>query len=58
MEKTVSLPLSRIFVDTISFLGQLFPALRRFGIRLWDGTELPIDGSPACHLVLNHPGAL
>ena len=43
---------------TADFLEQVFPSPRRFGIRLWDGSELPVDGHPSFHLVLNHPGAL
>lgn len=38
-------------------LERLFPPPRAFGVRLWDGTELPADHS-AFSLVLNHPGAL
>src|SRR3990172_836663 len=43
---------------TVNLLERLFPAPRRFGVRLWDGTELPVDGRPSFHLVLNHAGAL
>lgn len=43
---------------TVNLLERRFPSPRRFGIRLWDKTELPVDGRPAFHLVLNHPGAL
>ncbi|MFH1908155.1 MAG: cyclopropane-fatty-acyl-phospholipid synthase family protein [Chloroflexota bacterium] len=43
---------------TVDLLERLFPAPRRFGIRLWDGTELPADGRPSFHLVFNHAGAL
>ncbi len=43
---------------TVDLLERIFPALRRFGIRLWDGTELPADGCPSFQLVLNHAGAL
>lgn len=58
MTHTDSLSSSRISANTASFLNRLFPAPRRFGIRLWDGTELPGDGRPSFHLVLNHPGTL
>jgi cyclopropane-fatty-acyl-phospholipid synthase len=43
---------------TVDLLERLFPSPRYFGIRLWDGTELPVDGRLSFHLVLNHPGAL
>ena len=43
---------------TTDFLEQLFPSPRGFGIRLWDGSELPVDGRTSFSLVLNHPGAL
>lgn len=43
---------------TVNLLERLFPAPRRFGMRLWDGTEMPADGRPSFHLVLNHAGAL
>jgi len=43
---------------TMDLLERLFPAPRRFGMRLWDGTELPADGRPSFQLVLNHAGAL
>src|SRR3989304_1409711 len=43
---------------TVDLLERLFPSPRRFGIRLWDGTELPADVRPSFHLVLNHAGAL
>jgi cyclopropane-fatty-acyl-phospholipid synthase len=43
---------------TVNLLQRLFPSPRRFGIRLWDGTELPVDGRPSFHLILNHAGAL
>ncbi len=42
---------------TTSLLDRLFPPPRAFGVRLWDGTELPAE-CPAFSLVLNHPGAL
>ena len=42
---------------TTSLLDRLFPPPRAFGVRLWDGTELPAE-RPAFSLVLNHPGAL
>lgn len=43
---------------TADLLERLFPSPRHFGIRLWDGTELPAKGRPLFHLVLNHPGTL
>ncbi len=43
---------------TAHLLELIFPGPRRFGIRLWDGRELPSDGLPRFGLVLNHPGAL
>lgn len=43
---------------TVDLLERLFLSPRRFGICLWDGTELPADGYPSFHLVLNHAGAL
>ena len=43
---------------TVDLLERLFPAPRRFGVRLWDGTELPADGQPSFHLVLNHADTL
>ena len=43
---------------TVNLLERLFPVPRRFGMRLWDGTEMPADGRPSFHLVLNHAGAL
>jgi cyclopropane-fatty-acyl-phospholipid synthase len=43
---------------TADLLEQLFPSPRSFGIRLWDGIELPVDGRPLFSLVLNHAGAL
>jgi cyclopropane-fatty-acyl-phospholipid synthase len=36
----------------------IFPRPRRFGLRLWNGTELPSGPGAAFGLVLNHPGAL
>ena len=43
---------------TVSLLDRLFPPPRVFGVRLWDGTELPAAGRPLFSLVLNYPGAL
>ena len=43
---------------TVNLLERIFPAPRCFGIRLWEGTELPADGCPSFHLVLNHACAL
>lgn len=37
---------------------RLFPAPRAFGVRLWDGAELPAVTRPAFTLALNHRGAL
>lgn len=47
-------PLSR----AVALLDRLFPPPRAFGIRLWDGNELPAAGRPAFRLCLNHAGAL
>jgi cyclopropane-fatty-acyl-phospholipid synthase len=41
-----------------ALLGVIFPPPRRFGIRLWEGSELPHEGQAAFQLVLNDPGAL
>jgi cyclopropane-fatty-acyl-phospholipid synthase len=43
---------------TTDLLEHVFPSPRHFGIRLWDGTELPVEGDSAFHLVLGHAGAL
>jgi cyclopropane-fatty-acyl-phospholipid synthase len=43
---------------TAHLLELIFPSPRRFGIRLWDGRELPMNSLPRFSLVLNHPGAL
>jgi cyclopropane-fatty-acyl-phospholipid synthase len=43
---------------TAELLELIFPAPRRFGIRLWDGSELPHEGQAAFRLVLKHAGAL
>ena len=43
---------------TAALLEVIFPPPRRFGIRLWEGSELPHEGQPPFQLVLNHPGAL
>ena len=59
MAHTDSLPLSDSVVRrTAHLLDLIFPPPRRFGIRLWDGRELPMNGLPRFSLVLNHPGAL
>ncbi|HUH96410.1 MAG TPA: cyclopropane-fatty-acyl-phospholipid synthase family protein [Anaerolineales bacterium] len=59
MAQTVSLsnadPAAR---RTADLLERIFPSPRGFGIRLWDGRELPVDGRPTFSLVLNHAGAL
>jgi len=43
---------------TADLLEQLFPSPRNFGIRLWDGSELAVEGRPLFSLVLNHAGVL
>lgn len=43
---------------TMDLLERLFPSPRRFGIRLWDGTELPAEGRSSFQLVFNRAGAL
>ncbi|OJX39650.1 MAG: hypothetical protein BGO78_05170 [Chloroflexi bacterium 44-23] len=43
---------------TISVLERVFPAPRSFGIRLWDGRELPGASNPSFTLVLKEPGSL
>jgi cyclopropane-fatty-acyl-phospholipid synthase len=43
---------------TAELLEVIFPPPRRFGIRLWDGSELAHEGQTAFHLVLKHAGAL
>jgi cyclopropane-fatty-acyl-phospholipid synthase len=43
---------------TADMLERIFPSPRNFGIRLWDGGELPVEGRPSFTLVLNHSGAL
>jgi cyclopropane-fatty-acyl-phospholipid synthase len=43
---------------TVDFLERIFPSPRKFGIRLWEGSELHSEGRPAFSLILNHPGAL
>ena len=43
---------------TAALLEVIFPPPRRFGIRLWEGSELPHEGQPSFQLVLKHPGAL
>jgi len=59
MTQAISLSTSERFVQrTTNLLEHLIPSPRRFGIRLWNGTELPVEGQPSFHLVVNHPGAL
>ncbi len=59
MARTVSLSTTEPGLEqTIKLLEQLFPMPRHFGIRLWSGAELPFEGHPPFHLVLNHPSAL
>ncbi|MFL5538179.1 MAG: class I SAM-dependent methyltransferase [Longimicrobiaceae bacterium] len=41
-----------------AFLARLFPAPRRFDVRLWDGTLLPAQGESTFTLVVNAPGSL
>ena len=43
---------------TLGLLEHLFLTPRPFGIRVWDGTELPVDGRRTFSLVLNDPSAL
>ena len=43
---------------TVSLLDRIFPPPRPFQIRLWDGSELPVDGQAPFRLVFNHPGAV
>ena len=43
---------------TADLLEKVFPSPRGFGIRLWDGSELPFEGRPSFALVLNHTAAL
>ena len=43
---------------TAVLIGRIFPQPRDFGVRLWDGTEIPAAGGNSFWLVLNSPGAL
>lgn len=43
---------------TAVLVGQIFPQPREFGVRFWDGTEIPAAGRTSFWLVLNSPGAL
>ncbi|HUI90276.1 MAG TPA: cyclopropane-fatty-acyl-phospholipid synthase family protein [Anaerolineales bacterium] len=43
---------------TADLLERIFPSPRNFVIRLWDGSELPVNGRPSFCLVLKHAGAL
>ncbi len=43
---------------TEQMLDHLFPPPRAFGVRLWDGFELPAVDRPVFSLILNHPSAL
>lgn len=43
---------------TKQILDHLFPPPRAFGVRLWDGSELPAVDRPVFSLILNHTGAL
>ncbi len=47
-----------IVPSMMSLLDHLFAPPRAFGVRLWDGTELPAVGRSTFRLVLKHPGAL
>ncbi len=59
MTQTVSLSNADPIVRrTADLLEQLFPSPRGFGIRLWDGSEMPAEGRPLFSLILNHVGAL
>ncbi len=59
MTQTVSLSNADPVVrHTADLLEQLFPSPRDFGIRLWDGSEMPVEGRPLFSLVLNHRGRL
>jgi cyclopropane-fatty-acyl-phospholipid synthase len=43
---------------TKEILDRLFPPPRFFGVRLWDGMELPSRPDPPFSIVLNFPGSL
>ena len=43
---------------TTVLIGRIFPQPRGFGVRLWDGTEIPAAARTNFWLVLNNPGAL
>ena len=43
---------------TAVLIGQFFPQPRDFGVRLWDGTEIPAAGKTNFWLVIHTPGAL
>src|SRR5574338_1013670 len=43
---------------TAVLIERIFPQPRSFGVRLWDGTEIPAAGRTNFWLVLNSPGAL
>ena len=59
MSHALTLPASHTIMQrTFSLLDRLFPPPRAFGVRLWDGTELPAAGYATFGLVLKHPGAL
>ena len=59
MAQTVSLSdADPVVRRTVDLLEQLFPSPRGFGIRLWNGSELPVEGRPSFVLILNHAGAL
>lgn len=47
-----------IVEKTLSILERIFPAPRSYGIRLWDGTQLPGVSKTAFTLVLCKPGSL
>ena len=49
---------STIMRRTVALFDHIFPPPRAFGVRLWDGIELPAAGDPTFNLALKHPGAL
>lgn len=59
MSTTVETQIDQSTVEkTISILERVFPAPRSFGIRLWEGTQLPGKSNPSFTLVLCEPGSL
>jgi cyclopropane-fatty-acyl-phospholipid synthase len=51
-------PADRRVAAAAAFLGRLFPAPRRFDVRLWDETRLPADGESTFTLSISRPGSL